>query len=141
MLFRSKIHNFDKIFIFNSSLRYNLIARFSKIPQIYQYPLFEKTNQHITDTPKKFLKDELALEVNEDPEIEIEDTLINNSIQKFNMNKNQTNILSLDICQTYPSFFHFLTEATYQKNLFLHRRCLLIRWYQTEYSLEIPDLM
>ena len=88
-----KIHNFDKIFIFISSLRYNLIARFSKIPQIYQYPLFEKTNQHIFDTPKKFLKDELALEVNEDPEIEIEDTLINNSIQKFNMNKNQTNIL------------------------------------------------
>ena len=37
-----KKHNFDKIFIFNSSLRFNLIARFSKIPEIYQYPLFKK---------------------------------------------------------------------------------------------------
>jgi len=47
-----KKYNFEKIFIFNSSLRYNLIARFSKITEIYQYPLFKKTNQHITDTPK-----------------------------------------------------------------------------------------
>ena len=54
-------HNFDKIFIFNSSLRFNLIARFSKIPKIYQYPLFSKTNQHIIDTPKKFLRDKLNI--------------------------------------------------------------------------------
>ena len=54
-----KKYNFDKIFIFNSSLRFNLIARFSKIPEIYQYPLFNKTNQHIIDLPKKFLKEKL----------------------------------------------------------------------------------
>ena len=35
-----KKYNFDKIFIFNSSLRFNLIARLSNIPDIYQYPLF-----------------------------------------------------------------------------------------------------
>ena len=35
-----KKRNFDKIFIFNSSLRYNLIARFAGIKSIYQYPLF-----------------------------------------------------------------------------------------------------
>ena len=34
--------NFDKIFIFNSSLRFNLIARFAGIKDIYQYPLFQK---------------------------------------------------------------------------------------------------
>jgi len=33
---------FDKVFIFNSSLRYNLIARFCGIKEIYQYPLFKK---------------------------------------------------------------------------------------------------
>tara|TARA_B100001758_G_scaffold245389_1_gene258323 strand:- start:1181 stop:1621 length:441 start_codon:yes stop_codon:yes gene_type:complete len=64
-----KKYNFDKIFIFNSSLRFNLIARFSKIPKIYQYQLFNKNKQHITNTPKKFLKDKLDIEVNEDPNI------------------------------------------------------------------------
>ena len=63
-----KKYNFDKIFIFNSSLRFNLIAKFSNIPEIYQYPLFNKNKQHITNTPKKFIKDKLNLDVNEDPE-------------------------------------------------------------------------
>ena len=35
-------YNFDKVFIFNSSFRYNLIARVSGIKDIYQYPLFKK---------------------------------------------------------------------------------------------------
>ena len=37
-----KKYNFDKIFIFNSSLRFNLVAKLSKIKNIYQYPLFQK---------------------------------------------------------------------------------------------------
>ena len=37
-----KKYNFDKIFIFNSSFRFNLIARIAGIKDIYQYPLFEK---------------------------------------------------------------------------------------------------
>ena len=35
-----KKRNFDKIFIFNSSLRYNLVARLTGVKSIYQYPLF-----------------------------------------------------------------------------------------------------
>ena len=88
-----KKYHFDKIFIFNSSLRFNLIARFSKIPEIYQYPLFSKTKQHIIDTPKKFMKEKLNLEVNEDPDIQIKKSLISNTIQKFQIDKNQLNIL------------------------------------------------
>ena len=88
-----KKHNFDKIFIFNSSLRFNLIARFSKIPEIYQYPLFSKSKQHITNTPKKFLKKKLNLEINEDPEIQIDNSFILESVQKFQINKNELNIL------------------------------------------------
>ncbi len=88
-----KNHNFEKVFIFNSSLRYNLIARFSGITKIYQYPLFEKTNQHITNTPKKFLKEQLNLEVNDDPIIEIDNMLISNSAKKFQINQNEINIL------------------------------------------------
>ena len=86
-------HKFDKIFIFNSSLRFNLIAKFSGISEIYQYPLLQKTNQHIIDTPKKFIKDTLNIEVNEDPEIQIDNTVISKSIERFQINKNEINIL------------------------------------------------
>ncbi len=88
-----KKYNFDKIFIFNSSLRFNLIARFSKIPKIYQYQLFNKNKQHITNTPKKFLKDKLNIEVNEDPNIQINNELILEAIKKFQIDKKELNIL------------------------------------------------
>jgi ADP-heptose:LPS heptosyltransferase len=88
-----KKHNFDKIFIFNSSLRFYLIAKFSGISEIYQYPLFKKYKQHITNTPKKFIKEKLNLEVKENPEIQINGNLISESIKKFQINKDQTNIL------------------------------------------------
>ena len=88
-----KKHNFDKIFIFNSSLRFNLIARFSKIPEIYQYPLFSKSKQHITNTPKKFLKEKLNLEINEDPEIQIDNDVVLETFKKFEINKDEFNIL------------------------------------------------
>ena len=42
-----KKRNFDKIFIFNSSLRYNLVARLAGIKFIYQYPLFLKKDNII----------------------------------------------------------------------------------------------
>ncbi len=35
-----KKFNFEKVFIFNSSLRFNLISRLARINKIYQYPLF-----------------------------------------------------------------------------------------------------
>jgi len=88
-----KKYSFDKIIIFNSSFRFNLIAKFAGIPDIYQYPLFQKTKQHITNTPKKFLKKKLNLEVNEDPDVQIDDTLISKTIEKFQVKKDQTNIL------------------------------------------------
>ena len=88
-----KKHNFDKIIIFNSSFRFNLIAKFSGVSEIYQYPLFQKTRQHITDTPRKFIKDKLNLKVDEDPEVQIDDASISKSIEKFKIDKNEINIL------------------------------------------------
>ena len=88
-----KRYNFDKIIIFNSSLRFNLIGKFLNIPEVYQYPLFQKKQQHITDTPKRFIKEKFNLEVNEDPEIQIDEKLIFHSIEKYKINKNQINIL------------------------------------------------
>ena len=88
-----KKYNFDKIFIFNSSIRFRLIAKLSGIADVYQYPLFKKSKQHIVDTPKIFLKNKLNLIVNKDPEIHIEDELILNSSKKLNINKDELNIL------------------------------------------------
>ena len=88
-----KKYNFDKIFVFNSSLRYNLIARFAGIKNIHQYPLFEKKNQHITQPAIKLIKKNLDLEINANPEIQINDDLIEKAITKFNINKNDLNIL------------------------------------------------
>ena len=42
--------------------------------------------QHITDTPKKFIKDKLNLEVNGDSEIQISNELIHNYKEKFQIN-------------------------------------------------------
>ncbi len=51
-----KKRNFDKIFIFNSSLRYNLIARLIGIKSIYQYPLF-RSKDNIVLSAKIFTED------------------------------------------------------------------------------------
>jgi len=88
-----KSYNFDKIVIFNSSLRYSLIAKFSGIPEIYQYPLFQKKEQHIINVPKKFIKNKFDLNVSEDPEIQIDDKLVSQSVEKFKIDKNENNIL------------------------------------------------
>ena len=51
-----KKYNFDKIFIFNSSLRFNLIARAASIKDIYQYPLFKKKINTLLTQQKNLLK-------------------------------------------------------------------------------------
>ncbi len=88
-----KEYKFDKIFIFNSSVRFNIIARMSGIPKIYQYPLLTKNKQHITEVPKKFLKSKLDLDVDEDPEVQIDNESIFKTAREFQINKNTTNIL------------------------------------------------
>ena len=88
-----KKHNFNKIFIFNSSLRFSLIAKLSRIPEVYQYPLFDKTDQHIINTPKKFLKNKLGINEFEDPEIQVNHGTISQSIERFEIDKNKINIL------------------------------------------------
>jgi len=88
-----KKYDFDKIIIFNSSLRFNMIARFAGIPEVYQYPLFRKFKQHITNAPRNFLKEKFNLKVNDDPEIQIDDTLISKSIKEFQINKDVNNFV------------------------------------------------
>lgn len=88
-----KNENFEKIFIFNSSLRFSLIARFAGIKKIFQYPLFNKNKQHITDTAQLFLKNSINIENFDDPTIEINKINTEAAKIKFNINKNSLNIL------------------------------------------------
>ena len=86
-------HNFDKIFIFNSSLRFYLVAKFAGIKNIYQYPLLTKKNQHIIDAAKKFINKKLNLIVKDDPKIIINDQSVQHVKLKFKINNDQKNIL------------------------------------------------
>ena len=88
-----KKFNFDKIFIFNSSLRFNLIARAANIKNIYQYPLFQKKNQHIINTAKKFIDKELDLKAQSDPKILVNDQLIKDTKSKYKIDDSEKNIL------------------------------------------------
>ena len=88
-----KKNKFDKIFIFNSSLRFNLIARMANIKEIFQYPLFKKTDQHIVQPAKNLIKKNLGIDVVKDPQIGINSNLIKEAVLKFNINSNELNIL------------------------------------------------
>jgi heptosyltransferase-2 len=86
-------HNFDKIFIFNSSLRFNLIARFAGIKDIHQYPLFTKKNQHIMIAAKKLLNKDLNLDVENDPKISVNEKSVLEAKSKYKINNDKKNIL------------------------------------------------
>ena len=83
---------FDKVFIFNSSLRYRLICRVAGIKNIYQYPLFEKKGQHVIEAAQKLLK-KINLEVESNPQIEISESSIKLAAQRLSISQSKVNIL------------------------------------------------
>jgi heptosyltransferase II len=87
-----KKYKFDKVFIFNSSLRFNLIARLSGIKKIYQYPLFKKNNQHLIKPAINLIKENLNLHTNNNPHIQIDKNFTELTISKFKININELNI-------------------------------------------------
>ncbi len=88
-----KKHSFDKVFIFNSSLRYNLICKLAGIKEIYQYPLFKKKKQNIIEAAKSLLLNKLNIKVESNPKIFLEKNLIQKAKIDFNFNNNKLNIL------------------------------------------------
>jgi len=93
LAFEIKKYNFDKIFIFNSSLRYSIIARLAKIKSIYQYRLFDKKNQNIMEAAKLFIKQSIDVEVKNDPIIYVDSKKINKAKEKFKILNEDINIL------------------------------------------------
>ena len=88
-----KQYDFDKVFIFNSSLRFNLIVRAAGIRNIYQYPLLQKKDQHVIQAAKKLLKNNLDLSVETNPEISINDHSVKKARSRYKISNNEKNIL------------------------------------------------
>jgi len=88
-----KKYNFNKIFIFNSSLRYKLIAKLSGIKKIYQFPLFQKKGQNMVEASSKLIFDSLGIQVKNNPKIHIHESSVLEAAKKYNFSKNALNIL------------------------------------------------
>ena len=69
-----KKRSFDKIFIFNSSLRYNLIARLAGIKSIYQYPFSFGKKDNMVISAKIFTEDITEKVVSTEPNLIIKKT-------------------------------------------------------------------
>ena len=83
---------FDTVFIFNSSLRFRLICKSAGIKNIYQYPLFEKKEQHIIEAANKLLN-KINLKVESNPQIKINESSVKLAAQSFSISKDKINIL------------------------------------------------
>ena len=77
-----KLKNFNKVFIFNSSLRYLLISKLAGIKNISQYPLFRKKD-NIVASAKIFTEHELGSIVSTQPELRINQESFNKVNQSF----------------------------------------------------------
>ena len=79
-----KDKKFDKVFIFNSSLRYNLVSKLAGIKKIYQYPLF-RSKDNLVNSAKIFTEKIIGEVVSTEPNLEIKNV-------ENNLDKNFTNI-------------------------------------------------
>ena len=87
LAFDIKKYNFDKVFIFNSSLRFRLIMKIAKIKDIYQYKLFDKKKQNIIKTAQDFLYRSINLVVESKPTISLNPKDINSAQFTYNIEK------------------------------------------------------
>ncbi|WP_440920084.1 glycosyltransferase family 9 protein [Candidatus Pelagibacter sp.] len=88
-----KKYNFNKIFIFNSSLRFKLIAKLSGIKKIYQFPMFQKKGQNMVEASSRLIFDSLGIQVKNNPKIQIDESSVLEAAKKYNFSKNDLNIL------------------------------------------------
>ncbi len=77
-----KKKKFDKVFIFNSSLRYYLISKLAGIKKISQYPLFKKKDNIVTSA-KIFTENELGTIVSSQAELQLDKLKVANIKSQF----------------------------------------------------------
>ncbi len=88
-----KNKKFDKVFIFNSSLRFYMAAKIGGIKDINCYKLLGKKNQHIIETAKKFIKDTLKIDVKENPAINPKPDTVVQAKKNYSINYDEINIV------------------------------------------------
>ena len=86
-----KKREFDKVFIFNSSLKFYLLTKLAGIKSIYQYPLFLKKN-NIVQTAKKLIQDSIKENISTQPFLYLEEKKIKEAKNKYQFNINFNHI-------------------------------------------------
>ena len=81
-----KEKKFDKVFIFNGSLRYWLIAKFCGIKYIYKYPFFTK-NDNIVATAKKFTEKNISEKISSQSKLFLSTKNIETAKKNYNFDK------------------------------------------------------
>ena len=87
-----KKRKFNKVYIFNGSIRYKLLAIFSGIKNIYQYPLFTSRDV-IFQTAKVFTENHVGKILSTEPHLIIKKEDILNAKNKYNMGEQTKNIV------------------------------------------------
>ena len=82
-----KVKRFDKIFIFNGSLRFLLLAKLCGIKSILQYPLFTRKN-NIVLTAKNFTEKFTENTISTQPRIYLKEDVVKEVKKKYNFNEN-----------------------------------------------------
>ena len=82
-----KKEKYEKVYIFNSSLRYALLAKFARIKKIIQYPLFKKRGQNVIQTAKKFTEKIVGNNVSSQPKIFVDEKIISEAKTKYAFSK------------------------------------------------------
>ncbi|MDC0426965.1 glycosyltransferase family 9 protein [Pelagibacteraceae bacterium] len=82
-----KEKKFDKIFIFNSSVRYLLLAKLAGIKSINQYPLFLKKN-NIVLTAKRLIKNSIQENISTQSILYLNNEKIENAKNKYKFENN-----------------------------------------------------
>ena len=87
-----KKRKFDKIYIFNGSLRYKLIAIFAGIKSIYQYPLFT-SKDIIFQTAKVFTEPLVGKILSTEPNLLLKDEDVRSAKKTYRINEKTKNIV------------------------------------------------
>ena len=86
-----KEKKFDKIFIFNGSLRFLLLAKLCGIKTILQYPLFTRKN-NIVLTAKNFTEKFTENTISTQPRIYLKAEAVERAKEKYSFNKNFSHV-------------------------------------------------
>ena len=87
-----KNKNFNKVFIFNGSIRYRLLAIFSGIKEIYQYPFFTSKDV-IFQTAKVFTENYVNKVLSSKPKLNLNPKSIDEAKNKFNITSEVKNVV------------------------------------------------